>query len=426
MYLWTTLQHAWSERADSRLIGSFTDITNERSGVVDEPGRRVGSVIDDRSFHIVGLKLENRLDTDFIKQRFGAEARRLWGDYNYRSQVHFDPGFPFPDSPGLDLQRALTPAPEGYETSAYWDGRAAFGSRWTLQAGLRFDTQTYDGSGDAAQWSPRVSVLYDLSPRTRLRTSWGRFFQSQGINELQVEDGVARFYQAQHADHIIISMEHAVNAALSLRVEGYRKYYRRINPRFENLFDPLALLPETEFDRVIVDPDSARSEGIELLLRLHSQGPWSGWFAYTWSRVQDRIDGRDVPRSWDQRHAVNLGVAWSKGPWAVTIADSYHTGWPTTQVELAGGTATPHVVIDARNGRRFDQYNSLDFRVTRVFTLPRGVLDVFVEASNALSNENACCVQYSVRRNADGTQFLEKDVDDWLPLVPSAGVLWRY
>ena len=185
-YAWATLQHTWSERADSRAIVSFTDIANTRGGVVDEPGRRSGSVLDNRAFEIAGLRLDNRYDGDWLHQRFGTEVRALWGHYTYRSQLRLEPGFPFPDSPGFEQQRSLSPAPQGYEASGYWDGKVALGRRWTIQAGLRFDTQTYDGSGDAEQWSPRVSLLYDLSAQTHLRASWGRFYQSQGINELQV------------------------------------------------------------------------------------------------------------------------------------------------------------------------------------------------------------------------------------------------
>ncbi len=33
------------------------------------------------------------------------------------------------------------------------------------------------------------------------------------------------------------------------------KDYRHINPRFENIFDPLVLLPEAEFDRVRIAPE---------------------------------------------------------------------------------------------------------------------------------------------------------------------------
>lgn len=425
MYVWATLQHDWSQRADSRLIASYTDIVNERRGVVDDPGRRSASVLDDRSFHIAGLRLENRFDSELIRHRYGAEVRHLWGDYNYQSQITYEAGYPFPSSPAVDRRSVLRPAPQGYETSGYWDGRVTLGKRWIVQAGLRFDTQTYDGSGDAEQWSPRLNILYELSPKTRLRASWGRFFQSQGINELPVEDGVDRFYQSQHADHAILSIDHAFSQQWSVRVEGYRKFYRRINPRFENLFDPLVILPETEFDRVMVDPQSARGEGVETLVRMQTTGAWSGWLGYTWSRIQDRIDGRDVPRSWDQRHAVSLGVAFSHGPWSATLTDSFHTGWPTTQLQLSA--STPQLVsTGVRNAQRLGAYNSLDFRVTRTFALSRGVLDVFIEASNALSGVNECCVKYDVTRLADGTQTLARNTDSWLPLVPAAGVLWRY
>src|SRR6185436_3810413 len=261
--------------ASTRVIASYTDLENRREGDVNDPGVRTAHVSDERFFHVIGLRVENKLDAGMLKHRFGAEVRRLWGDYDYASEVHVLPGFPFPGSPGFDLTRATEPSPEGYESSGYWDVLARFNERWAFQGGVRIDTQTYDGSDDGEQWSPRISVLYTRSPQTHLRASLGRFVQFQGINEL--------------------------------RVETFRKEYRQINPRFENIFDPLVLLPEAEFDRVRIAPDSARATGLELMARLRPHGSWSGWLSYTWSRAEDRIDGDDVPRSWDQRQAVNLG-----------------------------------------------------------------------------------------------------------------------
>ena len=144
--------------------------------------------------------------------------------------------------------------------------------------------------------------------------------------------------------------------------------------------------------------------------------------------MQDRIDGVDEYRSWDQRHAASFGIAWSKGPWSATLANSFHTGWPTTQLSLASAstTTTSPVVIGPRNAIRFDDYNSLDLRVTRTFRLHRGELDVFVEATNLTSRRNPCCTEYSVVEDADGSPVLRANTEHWLPLVPSIGVLWRY
>lgn len=426
VYGWLTLDHDWSPTASTRVIGSFTDLVNERRGYVEQPGQRSGQVRDDRTFHIAGLRIENSLDIGSMHHRFGAEVRRLWGDYDYALDLTVSPGFPFPDSPGSVTTRRASPAPQGYENSAYWDVRTTLGDVWTIEAGMRADVQTYDGSDDGEQWSPRVSVLYDLSPATKLRAGWGRFYQSQGINELQVEDGISRFYPAQHADHAIVSVEHAFDGGFNLRVEAYRKYYRSIHPRFENMLDPLVLFPEAEFDRVMVDARSARAEGIEVLMQMRPKGPWSGWLGYTWSQATDRIGNTDVPRSWDQRHAVNLGLTWASGPWTATMINSYHTGWPTTSLAFDPQTGTPSVDLSLRNRSRLADFNSLDLRLTRTFILPRGALDVFAELSNATSRENECCVEYKVRHHEDGSVTYDRDVSSWLPIVPSVGVLWRY
>jgi outer membrane receptor protein involved in Fe transport len=426
-YIWGTLEHEWAGGSLSRLIASYTDVNNERTGGIDEPDRRSGLVRDDRNFHVIGLRADHAFSAASLDHRLGFEVRRLWGSYDYASDVRFEAGFPFPASPATHVQRIATPTPDGFESGLWWDARARLGSRWVLQAGLRIDTQTYDGSGDAEQIAPRLNILYELDEATSLRASWGKFFQPQAINELQVEDGVDHFWPAQHAEHLILSFERTLNADLNLRIEAYRKDYGRIRPRFENLFNVLALLPEMEFDRVMVAPDSARAEGVELLLRWRSEGPWRGWLGYSWSRARDLIDGRQAPRSWDQTHAVGLGVSWASGPWTVTVMNTYHTGWPITRLSLEagpGGAVEP--IVGPRNATRLDHYNALDVRIARTFALPRGALDVFVEVNNALSRENPCCIDYRIAQGPDGALVLEEDLDTWLPLVPSIGVLWRY
>jgi outer membrane receptor protein involved in Fe transport len=426
-YLWGTLEHDWSSGAQSRLIVSYTDVSNERDGQIDEPGNRSGRIRDYRNFHVIGLRADHEFDAWRLEHRFGVEARRVWGGYDYRADVHFEAGFPFPDSPAQDLQRAATPKPDGFESGAWWDSRFELNDHWTLQAGLRVDTQTYDGSGDDEQIAPRLNVLYSLNDATRIRASWGRFYQSHAINELQVEDGVDHFYGAQHVDHLIVSLDHALREGLDLRIEAYRKDYKKINPRFENLFNPLVLLPETEFDRVMITPSGARAEGVEVFLRWESRGPWRAWLGYAWSQARDSIEGQLVPRSWDQKHAINAGISWARGPWSVTVTDSFHTGWPITKLSLIPDSdGNLQAVIGERNSERLGNFNSLDVRVNRTYALGHGALDVFFEATNLLSRKNECCIEYTVTTAPDGLPVLEQEIDAWLPFVPSIGVLWRY
>ena len=57
----------------------------------------------------------------------------------------------------------------------------------------------------AAFWSRTMSI-YQAGDTIRLRASWGRYGQFQGINELQVEDGIDEFFPTQKADHAIVGL----------------------------------------------------------------------------------------------------------------------------------------------------------------------------------------------------------------------------
>lgn len=424
-YVWGVVAHDWSDESTSRLLLGYTDVTNSRHGQVDHPGQVTGTVADLREFHIANVQLsgEFHLSVGEIPtlHRYGIDLRALSADYEYLSDVSFSAGYPFPGSPARQTRRDVMPNPSGDEASVYWDSKFELNRRWAAQLGLRFDNQSEYGNHHAFQWSPRTAILYTPSNATQVRASWGRFYQSQAINELQVEDAVDRFYPAQHTEHTIFSIEHALQPGYRLRLELYRKQYSQLQPRYENLFNPLVLLPEVEFDRVMVAPSSARADGVELLFTARPNESWNAWLGYTWSRAEDRIDGRNVPRSWDQTHAINFGVVWSRGPWSATLADIYHTGWPTTQLQL-----TAPYAIGQRNATRLSAYNSLDLRVARAFQLSRGVLDVYVEVANATNRRNECCAEYKAEQDGNGATVINRKVDDWLAIVPSAGVLWRY
>ena len=416
-YVWATLEHDFSPQLGGRAILSYTDVASQRDGRVDEPGRRTGTVDDERHYDVFGLRLDGRYASDRWLHRFGVEFRDLAADYEYASTVVFEPGFPFPGSGGRVVEQALDPEPSGEHVALYATSRVLLTDRLAAEFGLRWDEQSYGADADD-QLGPRVNVAYLLGATTRVRASWGRYQQFQGINELQVEDGVEDFFPAQQADHWIVGVEQDLPAGFSLRIEGYRKDYRQLKPRYESLFDPLSLVPELRWDRVRIAPDTARAEGTELLLTRKTANPWNGWLNYAWSRVRDRVDGAEVPRSWDQSHSAGGGLTWAAGAWQATLAAAWHTGWPTTPVD--------GLEIGPRNSSRYKDYASLDLRVNRDFALPRGTLSVYAEVTNALDRRNPCCTDFEYRVTSGGTLTVDREYRHWLPLVPSVGVLWRY
>ena len=273
--------------------------------------------------------------------------------------------------------------------------------------------------------------MYRLLDNTELRFSAGRYHQSQSIQSLQIEDGVTRFWPAQRADHVIMGIRHLLGNDVSLRAEAFVKEIRQLRPRFENLYDPLGVLPELQADRVRLDPSLAQARGIELSAD-RTLGAWDWWATYTWSKVTDQIEDRDEPRSWDQRQALQLGFGWHDERWSFSTAFSVHSGWPTTGLSLVqtgiDGAGEPiyQAVPGPRNARRLPTFSSLDLRVSRRFGVRRGTLLAFVEVSNAMNRRNVCCIDWDLTDGPNGAPALENSRDYWMPLLPAIGILWEF
>jgi outer membrane receptor protein involved in Fe transport len=297
----------------------------------------------------------------------------------------------------------------------------------TAELGIRWDTQDHTDRPNERQLSPRFSLLQKLGERTDLRVSLGRYHQSQGIYELQIEDGVTDFFPAQRADHAIVAIQRVFGERYSARIEAYWKSLHQPRPRYENLLDPLAVIPELEPDRVRVAPESAYARGLEMSVAYDGPEALSWWASYTLSRVEDRIAGRDVPRSWDQRHALQGGIAWDGPRWSFGGTLNVHSGWPTTGLTFDQTDPTaPVAILGERNAVRLGGFASLDFRANRRLPLRIGSLDVFFELSNATNRENPCCGDFDLDEDANGAVILEQRTDLWLPRLASFGVLWAF
>lgn len=295
-------------------------------------------------------------------------------------------------------------------------------ARITADLGLRWDRQTLDPSG-SDPWSPRVGVRYHVGAHTDLRASWAQAFQSQNIDELQVSDGATGFFRPQPTDHFVVGLEHQYDNGVALLAELYDKRIAHPRPRYENLLNTLTLLPELKPDRVLVAPVRARARGLEVFLQRKDAGPLSWWLGYSWSSINDEIGGADVARSWDQTHALSAGLNWTPNKWNLSLAFIYRSGWPTTRVALAASGATPVAVAGPRNAERLHSFASADLRVARRIDLDHSSLSMFIEVSNFLGRANQCRTAYEID---DQTQALELAPRNYLPLIPSLGVLWQF
>ena len=426
-YYWLRFDVEPSAALSGRALVARSEIGSARHGSADQEGVARGDLDDTREFTIDSVQTDWlwRIN-DATRLELGAEWRGMRGRYDYRDQVEFDVLFLVPGAATETTRtRQLSARPDGHQLGAYANLRLEILRDLTAEVGVRWDQETLSSERND-QVSPRLSLLFTPGERLQLRSSWGRYFQTQAVSELQIADGVDGFLPPQRSDHLVVSVEYQHPVGVGVRLEAYRKAYRQVRARFENLLNSFVLLPELKPDRIRIAPERATADGVELTVRGHAE-PVEWWLSYTWSTVEDEAAGTETRRSWDQPHFVSAGLVWQNPRWEVTLAGSYHTGWPTTAVTLVETDPVGILEAGPRNGERLGDYGTLDLRIARKFEFERaGSLTVFAEINNVLGHANECCVEYEIEDEEGTGPTLDLHPLDYLPVTPSLGFIWRF
>lgn len=428
---WLNLRTEWSAKLYSQTVLSAGRIKRQRVGLVDDEVDGRLEVSDDRSFNFVGLGQDWTIEIsprNVFKTGFDIVRQEAVYDYLSVSTLQ-DPDSPTEPLPPVTVVDTHLD-PEGSAYSVYVADRLLIIDPLIIEIGLRWDRQTWIGEH---QLSPRVNLMYALNDRTAFRAAWGRFYQSQRLNELQVEDGVDEFFPAQLANHWLLSVEHSFSPGLASRFEIFRKDLSNLRPRYENLFDPVTLFPESEPDRIRIAPDRGLVRGLEIVFKGVPRASLSWWASYVLARAEDEIDGAWQPRSWDQRHALTLGLNLSlPRHWTFSIAGIYHSGWPTTPVsgEVVGfddGEPEIEATVGTRNSARYSPYARIDLRASKLFPTNHGEFNLYLEILNLTNRKNVCCTEgFEFDVESDGSVTAIPEERFWAPIIPTLGFGWRF
>ena len=417
-YLWLRADRDFGSDVEATLWLGHSTIDSFRKGDVDREDIAFGTVDDQRSSEY--RELLGRIAWQ-PGARHWLEGGFEWIDesavYRYAASAAYTPAVAELFGRDPTLLRETTLKPERERVGLFAAYRWQVLDDLTSELGIR-SQRTITAGTTAESWlfDPRLSLRYELTPSWDLRAHWGRFHQTDEVHELKVEDGLTAFPEAQESDHFILGVDHRLRNGIALRAEWFRKFQRDPRARFENLLDPLTVLPEIGPDRVEVAPNSAGVRGAEV--SVIAEGPELTWWAgLTWSDAWDGLNGVQVPRSWDQTWSMTAGVDWVRGDWRFGAVATAHRGWPTTLIEDS--------VLGERNDARFGTRTALDLRAEYRRPLAVGSLALTFELMNAVNIGNTCCYKL-IAEDDGGNVTFRTTSSDWLPIVPSIGALWEF
>jgi outer membrane receptor protein involved in Fe transport len=421
-YAWLVHEQSYGDLWHSRTVLSQAWAERSRGGVLNAPGIAMEQLQEERDFSAAELRSYWRFEPDKNSWwDFGVEATQADAELLYDRTGGFSKPIAARFRRSMDNTLLVELAPEVRTYAA----SIAKHRRWAAfeaELGIRLDGQDYRGSGLRHQWSPRINLRYDISSKWRVYGSWGRFTQAQRVDEWRTERAQVAPDSAALAIHGIAGLAYE-SGTWRVSVEAYRKRWTEVTPYFDNSFDVLSLLPDLQPDRTLIAPLTSKASGVEVSVRKEIGPSAQVWVGYTLSRVTDDLQvADDIPRSWDQPHAVNGGATWSGGRWRTSMLASWHRGWPRTVFSPAP-VAAGDIRLASRNAARCANYFTLDVSASWTRPLARSDLSIWGELTNGTDRSNQCCVHLRAHAGADGQILAEKN--SWLPRTLNVGLTWR-
>ncbi|KAA3614886.1 MAG: TonB-dependent receptor [Calditrichaeota bacterium] len=405
-YAWLTLKSFYNPKLYSRTLLSTGLITHDRNGAMQKyefTDKLTFSVKDKRTYSFFGVKQDWNWEASnrfFLKGGF--DIRQLEADYDYSYSIEekrLDLDYNLFDyQNGFDFQSK----PSGQQGSAYFSSRFMAFQNLFLETGLRYDFAIHTKD---KLWSPRVSAAYSFSKNTFLRAAWGHYYQTQFMNNLDINHNVTEFDKAELSEHYVLGLEHLFANGISLRLDGYYKDISRLSPTYENLRDLWELFPESRNDEVRLDISGAEAKGIELFLKYDTGKEISWWFSYALANAEENITNIEsnallikqtgsLPRANNQLHTIYGDINYRPNKkWYFNLSWQYNSGWPLTKYTFIADTLNNDDLhfSPAHNefrGTKRPDFHRMDIRINRNFEIGLGKISTYLHVINIYNRKN--------------------------------------
>lgn len=295
-----------------------------------------------------------------------------------------------------------------------------------VSVGARMDGNNYSTnmSNMLDQFSPRLSLAYNLSPNFALNANVGRYFQLPPYTVLGYREADVLFNQENvdyiQADHAVLGLEYITASSSKLTLEAYYKKYSN----YPYLVEDDITLANLGGDFGVIGNDRISSTangeayGLEFLFQQRLYKGFYGIGSYTlgWSKFDDSM-GELVSSSWDSRHIVNLTVGKKFGKdWELGVNWRYQTGLPYTPFSDASNQVSFWNINNAGirdytqiNTQRAAASNTIDLRIDKKWFFDKFTLNLYFDIENIFGNAVGSPIM-----------LLDRELDaDGLPIGPA-------
>ena len=327
-----------------------------------------------------------------------------------------------------------------------------FENKLTSSFGLRIDGNSFTENANSNNFSPRLSLAYNLNSKTSINSNIGRFHQLPSYTILGFENN-GKYLNKDAAyitcDHAVIGIEYNPTSYSKISLESFYKRYSNYpfsildSISLANLGDDFGVVGNEDISSI----SKGNSYGIELLAQQKMSSSIYGILSatYYYSRFEDN-EGKLIPSKWDNRFILNMTAGKKfKNNIEFGIKYRYSGGSPYTPIDLINSSNKSIWDINQRgvldynllNTQRLKGQHGLDIRIDKKWFFKSWSLNAYIDIENILNAKRQLPSQYGIDSNlgplVEGTGENEDEsiklyeiVNNSGTVLPSIGLLIEF
>jgi TonB family protein len=271
--------------------------------------------------------------------------------------------------------------------------------------GTRLD---YFSAVKSFSFDPRLTLIYALSEKTRLKAGVGQFTQPPEFQESSPVFGNPQL-QPTRTIHVGLGFDSEIAEGFKVGLEGFTKF----------LYDRVI---GTEFGEYpyFTNGGKGRVYGLEVSAKIDPRGRFFGYLSYTLSRSEreDRKEGWNV-FDYDQPHILTVSGTYRLGRgWEAGLLFRLTSGNPDTPVIGAIYNKDKDIytpVYGRVNSIRKPMFHRLDVRVEKQWKFDAWKLALYLDVQNVYNSRNSENIVYDF-------EYRTSQQIRGLPIIPNLGL----
>ncbi|REH54850.1 outer membrane receptor for ferrienterochelin and colicin [Tenacibaculum gallaicum] len=273
--------------------------------------------------------------------------------------------------------------------------------------GFRMDGIDYNATmkNSSNQFSPRLSLSYNLSEKWTVSSSVGRYYQLPSYTVLGYKNDVGEFENKKglkyiQSDHFVSGLSYKPGTSSKITFEGFYKGYKNYPFSIRNQISLANLGADFGVigNEAVSSTSEGRAYGFELLAQKKSYSGLYGIASYTFVRSEFKdAQGGYIPSTWDNKHLLTITAGKKlKRNWEIGTKFRLVGGKPYTPYDLDASSLKDN--YDVQNGgildytklntERLDTYTQLDIRIDKTWFLKKAAINLYLDVQNIYASSS--------------------------------------